>query len=405
MGHGKHVIEGGRPAAETVQRAYDDADLSRAIAAYKFFYPTVSGAAIVKGNEQIGVVPNKVFGILDCAPEQLVFTANSDTPYGPLLLDLGVGPLVVELPPGPLIVCSMDINQRWVADMGLPGPDAGNGGKHLLLPPDYTGTVPDTGYCVHRASSNRQIIGARSLPVEGDVAAAKERLTTIKVYPLNPTDDWTEPQWLDVTGKVQDTTPLQWETNLVFWEVLHQTVDSEPAYEGYRTNYGELAALGIEKGKPFGPEPRMKSILEEAAQAAKPRRPPTRRCVRSPSPTDAPTGSSGTTGSGNGHRCASKTATSTPPTTSTSKRARSGSTKPSGHHPRCFAETRTPGRCTGLAYTTTRENISMAGPPTGSPCRCPCRQSCSGRSRSTTSTRGRKSRPSRARPRCARCSN
>jgi hypothetical protein len=152
--------------------------------------------------------------------------------------------------------------------MGLPGPDAGNGGKHLLLPPDYAGTIPDTGYYVHRASSNRQIIGARSLPVEGDVAAAKGRLTTIKVYPLNPTEDWTEPQWLDVTGKAQDTTPLQWETNLVFWEVLHQTVDSEPAYEGYRTNYGDLAALGIEKGRPFGPGPRMKSILEEAAQAA-----------------------------------------------------------------------------------------------------------------------------------------
>jgi hypothetical protein len=112
MGHGKHGIEDGRPAAEPVQRAYDDADLARAIQANKFFYPTVSGAAIVKGNEQIGVVPNKVFGILDCAPEQLVVTANSDTPYGPLLLDLGVGPLVVELPPGPLVVCSMDINQR-----------------------------------------------------------------------------------------------------------------------------------------------------------------------------------------------------------------------------------------------------------------------------------------------------
>ena len=24
------------------------------------------------------------------------------------------------------------VNQRWVADMGLPGPDAGKGGKHLL---------------------------------------------------------------------------------------------------------------------------------------------------------------------------------------------------------------------------------------------------------------------------------
>jgi hypothetical protein len=176
-----YAFEHGFPAEETIRRAYDDADLNRAIQAYKFFYPTVSGAAIVRGNEQIGVVPNKVFGILDCAPEQLVFTANSDTPYGPLLLDLSVGPLVVELQPGPLIVCSMDINQRWVADMGLPGPDAGKGGKHLLLPPDYKGQVPVSGYYVHKASSNRQIVGARSLPVNGDVKAAKERLTTIRV--------------------------------------------------------------------------------------------------------------------------------------------------------------------------------------------------------------------------------
>src|SRR5215831_19224295 len=160
----RYAFERGFPSDETMRQAYEDADLNRAIQTYKFFYPTVSGAAIVKGNEQIGMVPNKVFGILDCSPEQLVFTANSDTPYGPLLLDLSVGPLVVELEPGPLIVCSMDINQRWVADMGLPGPDAGKGGRHLLVPPDYQGYLPE-GYYVHRASSNRQIVGARSLPV------------------------------------------------------------------------------------------------------------------------------------------------------------------------------------------------------------------------------------------------
>jgi hypothetical protein len=261
-----YAFERGFPSDETARQAYDDADLNRAIQSYKFFYPTVSGAAIVKGNEQIGVVPNKVFGILDCAPEQLVFTANSDTPYGPLLLDLSIGPIVVELQPGPLIVCSMDINQRWVADMGLPGPDAGKGGKHLLLPPDYTGEIPATGYYIHKASSNRQIVGARSLPVNGDVKAAKERLTTIKVYPLHPTPGWTEPKWLDVTGKAQDTTPLQWEDNFAFWEVLHKTVESEPSYSGYHDYYGELAALGIEKGKPFKPDARMRRILEEAAK-------------------------------------------------------------------------------------------------------------------------------------------
>jgi hypothetical protein len=161
----------------------------------------------------------------------------------------------------------MDINQRWVADMGLPGPDAGKGGKHLLLPPGYTGDIPDSGYYVHKASSNRQIVGARSLPVGGDVVEAKQRLTTIKVYPLHPTDGWTEPEWIDKTGQIQDTTPLQWENNLAFWEVLHQTLDAEPAYEGYRTHYGELAALGIEKGAPFCPDDRMKSILQRAAQA------------------------------------------------------------------------------------------------------------------------------------------
>lgn len=53
----------GYPTDETTRRAYDEADLERAIQAYKFFYPTVSGAAIIKGNEQIGVIPNKVFGV------------------------------------------------------------------------------------------------------------------------------------------------------------------------------------------------------------------------------------------------------------------------------------------------------------------------------------------------------
>lgn len=261
-----YQFQHGFPIGDTAEQAYDDSDLNRAIKAYKFFYPTVSGAAIVKGNEQIGVVPNKVFGILDCGPEQRVFTANSDTPYGPLLLDLSIGPMVVELAPGPLIVCSMDVNQRWVADMGLPGPDAGKGARHLLVPPNYSDTLPSSGYYIHRASSNRQIVGARSLPVGGDVQAAKERLKAIKVYPLNPTTGWTEPRWLDVSGKHQDTTPIQWEDNFRFWDVLHQTLQIEPLYEGYRNEYGELAALGIEKGKPFKPNARRRGILEEAAR-------------------------------------------------------------------------------------------------------------------------------------------
>ena len=266
FGRHEYAFERGIPTEETAKRVYDDADLNRAIQTYRFFYPTVSGAAIVKGSIDAGLVPNKVFGILDTDPKALIFTANSDTPYGPLLLDLSAGPLVIEIPPGPLIAFSMDIHQRWVADMGLSGPDAGNGGKHLLVGPDYRGEIPTAGDYVHRAGSNRQIVGVCSLPVNSDVAGAKARLSTIKVYPLDPNTEWTEASWLDISGKAQDTTPVQWEDSFEFWEVLHRTIDAEPVYAGYHNTYGELAALGIEKGKPFEPVARTKHILEEAAR-------------------------------------------------------------------------------------------------------------------------------------------
>ena len=44
-----YAFERGFPTDETIRQAYDDADLNRAVQAYKFFYPTVSGAAIVRG--------------------------------------------------------------------------------------------------------------------------------------------------------------------------------------------------------------------------------------------------------------------------------------------------------------------------------------------------------------------
>jgi len=259
-----YEFENGFPSEETIEHAYNEADLNRAVESYKFFYPTVSGAALVRGNSRLGLVPNKVFGFMDSQPRHVGFTLNSDTPYGPIVLDLSEGPMVIEVPAGPLIVVSMDINQRWVADMGIPGPDAGKGGKHLLLPPGYTEKTP-AGYHVWKSTTNNLMVGVRSLPVGGDVKAAMERITTVKVYPLNPPADWTEPKWIDLTGPAQDTTPLKWEKNIKYWEVLHDVINSEPVYEPYRNNYGELAALGLTKGKQFAPDARMKEILEKAA--------------------------------------------------------------------------------------------------------------------------------------------
>ncbi|MBF4516898.1 DUF1254 domain-containing protein [Flavobacterium sp. ANB] len=259
---------GGYPTEATIKKAYDDADLTRAIQAYKFFYPTVSGEAMFKGNEPVGVIANKTFGTLDTKPGQVGFTLNSDTPYGPIPINLSKGPVIIDIPKGPLIVVAMDVNQRWVADMGIPGPDAGNGGKHLLLPPDYKEAVPASGFHVWKSSAYNLIVGIRSLPVGGDVKAAMERIKTVKVYPLNKSVDWKDPTWLELSNKPQNTTPLDWENNIKYWENLNDVIQREPAYDGYRDYYGELAVLGIEKGKPFNPDARLKAILEKAAKIA-----------------------------------------------------------------------------------------------------------------------------------------
>ena len=117
-----YEFKGGYPTAETVTRAYDALDLHRAIQANRFFYCTVSSAAIFKGNMKVGVQPNKVFGFMDTQPRHIVYTLNSDTPYGGVLLDLHIGPLVVGLPPGALLGAALDINQRRIAESAFPGP-------------------------------------------------------------------------------------------------------------------------------------------------------------------------------------------------------------------------------------------------------------------------------------------
>jgi hypothetical protein len=51
--------KGGYPTPQTVQDVYDAVDQNRAVGTYRYFYPTVSGAAIFSGNAKVGVQPNR----------------------------------------------------------------------------------------------------------------------------------------------------------------------------------------------------------------------------------------------------------------------------------------------------------------------------------------------------------
>src|SRR5262245_44170551 len=194
-------FKGGFPTDAEAQKARDEADYQRAITAYRFWYPTISCEGIFNGNREKGIKDNESLIILSASPRQIAFTANSDTPYGAGALDLKDGPSVIELPPGQLIGLANDHHQGWVLDVGLPGPDAGKGGKHLILPPGYKEDVPK-GYYVGRSKSWKVLVAIRSLPVKGDVKKAMEALRTIKIYPLATADNPKLVTYVDITEKV-----------------------------------------------------------------------------------------------------------------------------------------------------------------------------------------------------------
>jgi hypothetical protein len=253
----------GFPDKATAEKLLDNLDFQRAVQAYLLAIPAVSQVADRNACLTLGPA-NKTIPIW----EQLVdsrtvgLTFNDNTVYSWGWLNLKDGPLVVEVPPKVLGAID-DIWFRWVIDVGITGPDKGKGGKYLLLPPGYKGKVPDGYYVVHSPTYNLWIPW-RSFLVDGDPKPGIELVKKhTKIYPLADKDKPAPPlTYVDVSGKPFNIiNPADYR----FWELLNQVVQEEPVESLDQIRMGYYAAIGIEKGKPFAPDARMKKILTEAA--------------------------------------------------------------------------------------------------------------------------------------------
>jgi hypothetical protein len=217
--------------------------------------------------------------------KSLFLTANADTIYVMGSLDLSKGPMVVETPPKFLGVVQ-DAWFRWVVDLGLPGPDRGEGGKYLIVPPDYSGPFPDGGFFIARARTNGIVWFGRSfLENHKDPKPVVETIRKFtKVYPYEPGGVGTPiAEFLagkarlgritpppptvfhEGSGKVMNTIPPN---DWSFYEMLNEVVQREPATALDPELMGPIAAIGIVKGKPFAPDARMKKIMTEALAVA-----------------------------------------------------------------------------------------------------------------------------------------
>ncbi|AVA26499.1 MULTISPECIES: DUF1254 domain-containing protein [unclassified Rhizobium] len=251
----------GFPDDTTVQKVYDNLDFQRGVQAVLNTMPAVSLAAQRRALLTFGPANQTVLLWESLADSRLlILTGNTETVYGVAWLDLKNGPVVVESPPNTLGLVD-DFWFHYVADLGNAGPDKGKGGKFLFLPPDYKGTPPE-GYYVFKSRTFGNLLATRAFLVNGDPKPAAENLRKVRIYPLSQATRPPETKLINVSGKAFN---MIHSMDFSFFEEVNDVVQEEPNEAMDPETLGLLASIGIEKGKPFAPDARMKKILTEAA--------------------------------------------------------------------------------------------------------------------------------------------
>ena len=259
---GPLTLTDGFPTAETTAKIWDNLDRSRALQAYLLAIPIVNQAGMRDSLRKFGPVnqTNVIWeNLVD--PRTVELTANDNTIYSFIWVDTKDGPIVVEIPPRVLGTIN-DFWYKWVVDVGVTGPDKGAGGKYLILPPGYTGEVPE-GFIVVRPTTYGQWVVFRSFLVDGKTAPAVQGVKdSLKIYPLAEKDSPKPATLVNASGIPAN---FVMPTDYRFWELLNQVIQEEPPEGSDPTTLGLFASIGIEKGKPFAPDARMKEILTDAA--------------------------------------------------------------------------------------------------------------------------------------------
>jgi len=198
-------------------------------------------------------------------------TPNPDAIYFMPFFDTkDVGPVVLEIPAagdGTIVGSVDDVWQTAIEDVGPAGVDKGQGGKYLILPPDYKEPLP-AGYIPMPAQTYQGFALLRSILKSGseeDIAKAVAYAKRIKLYPLSAAANPPATTFVDAIDVVYDANIPY---DLRFFEALNRIVQREPWIERDKVMIDKLSSIGIEKGKPFAPDERTKGILQAAMAEA-----------------------------------------------------------------------------------------------------------------------------------------
>ena len=260
---GKLKLESGYPSKGSIAKLIDEMDFQRASQAYIWGLPIVGLEEWRKSRAKVSKVRDGQFELFLSFNEKLgILTPNFDTPYFIATVDLEKsGPLVIEMPKGLIAGMVMDYWQRSLTDLGVVGPDQGEGGKYLILGPGQEDPKAE-GYFVFRSTTNKLLYGGRLLDPDRE-RAMREIVPGLRTYSYSERANPPEEQVVPAGNAQWSQTPP---TGMVYWETLANALAKEPVQERDRFFMAMLKPLGIEKGKPFKPDSRQRKILTDAAQ-------------------------------------------------------------------------------------------------------------------------------------------
>ena len=263
-----------RPTDDETIALNDELLFQRATQVYLWALPLINTLGMKEGSERVFGAGYNVLPVwkkrLDA--KTLVTTPNSDVIYAMSYVDLGKdGPLVFEAPPM-LQGILLDFWQRpipvdggrFYGDVGFFGPDAGKGGKFLLLPPNYKAKVP-AGYYVYRSGTNNVFVFLRAFYQDpANLTPAVELMEKARIFPLGKEATAMPMKFPDASGIAANMLPA---SDAGAFAQLKRLIDSEdPDHIADKDWLGLLATIGIEKGGTFDPGDHAKSILDKAAK-------------------------------------------------------------------------------------------------------------------------------------------
>jgi hypothetical protein len=267
-------FEAGYPTAETTRALDDELFYQRAVQTYLWALPAMNMYAMKKGLGATFGTGYNVMSVFEkrLKPNTIITTPNSDVIYGLSFADLSeTGPLVIDAPPRlqallddfwhrPLEGPEID-GVQYLGDIGLPGPDKGQGGRYLIVPEGHEIDADRDDHFIYTSRTNGVFIFVRGF--FGSVDDLAPGVAAVEGITVRPLRGDAEPMRFCHASDVASDALFPHDVG--YFEMLEEFIAGErpDAVDPYM--HGVLASLGITKDNGFEPSARERELLDLAA--------------------------------------------------------------------------------------------------------------------------------------------